>query len=309
MTQLTETEIKAAFSAIRARRDENTQLRKATLAVRTQFRSEAEKLLIPYWKKTGLDISAFEAAKERAQTEMRRVAQEQKEQAIARSASVAARLRSAQRRRLQTKLSPKFVPPNVLGIETASMISSTPGLVMDGSNMESLNNWAKVRGQWSSDDSEAVSFIFMWNNPNDAETVINVESYMALNGTCECDANSGWAGIFPGGNSSFTLKLILSALVMKSQPPIDESTSAQVFSLSANGGGWFDSTGAVVPGSVDGLFGDQRLNQLVLPPNAALVFEVALGIELKIDNGSAKIDFSSGSLEVQCPLVAIGILS
>jgi hypothetical protein len=63
MTQLTEAEIKAAFSAIRARRHENTQLGKAILAARTQIWSEAEKLLVPYWKKTGLDIGAFQAAK------------------------------------------------------------------------------------------------------------------------------------------------------------------------------------------------------------------------------------------------------
>lgn len=34
-----------------------------------------------------------------------------------------------------------------------------------------------------------------------------------------------------------------------------------------------------------------------------------LGVGLVIDNGSAKIDFSSGNLEIRCPLVAIAISS
>jgi hypothetical protein len=54
-------------------------------------------------KKTGLDITAFQAAQERAQTEMRRLAQEQKQQAIKESASVAARLRPTEKSRLKTK--------------------------------------------------------------------------------------------------------------------------------------------------------------------------------------------------------------
>jgi hypothetical protein len=295
MTQLTEAEIKAALSAIMARRQKNTQLRKAALAARTQFRSEAEKLLIPYWKKTGLDISSFEAAKERAQAQMRRVAEEQREEAIA---------CSAERPRLKTKLSSKFVPPAVLGIYTASMIVPSSGLGLDGSNMGSLNNWAEIRGEWSSNDSENLSFIFMWNNPRDTEIVINVESYLALNGMVQCDANSGWAGILPGGNSSLNLSVQLSVMT-----PISARTQTPFYSLSANGGGWFSSVGAIIPGSLDGNYGDSRLNQLVLPPNAEVAFGVSLLIDVDIDNGSVQIGWSKYDLEVMCPLVEIGILS
>jgi hypothetical protein len=48
---------------------------------------------------------------------------------------------------------------------------------------------------------------------------------------------------------------------------------------------------------------------LVLPPNAAVAFEVAFQVGVDVDNGSAQIDFSSGNLEVRCRLVAVGILS
>jgi hypothetical protein len=95
------------------------------------------------------------------------------------------------------------------------------------------------------------------------------------------------------------------------------SQTQQDFSLSANGGGWFDSVGAIIPGSVDQAFGDLIINQLLLPPNAAVAFETTFQVGVNIDEGSgigvdpggAQIDFSSGSLEVRCPLVEIAILT
>jgi hypothetical protein len=65
MLVMTEAEIKAALSAIEAaRRHQDTQLPKAMHAASAQIRSEAEKLLVPYLKNTGLDTTAFKALQE-----------------------------------------------------------------------------------------------------------------------------------------------------------------------------------------------------------------------------------------------------
>jgi hypothetical protein len=69
------------------------------------------------------------------------------------------------------------------------------------------------------------------------------------------------------------------------------------------------SVGAVLSFSVNDSTGDLTYYQLVLPPNAAVAFEVTFQVAPQIDNGSVQIDFSSGSFEVRCPLVEIGILS
>jgi hypothetical protein len=319
MKQLTEAESKAAFSAIEsARRHEDTRLRKAAHAARTQILAEAEHLLVPYFKKTGLDVTAFQAAQERAQPEMRRLAEERKQQAIKESASVAARLRAAEKRWLQNrsflrshlKSSPDFVPPVVTAVETASMIVPSSGLEMDNFELSAVNNWAKVRGQWSSSANENLRFIFMWSNPNDTYTVINAASYVSVNGSCQLDANGGALGILPGGNSSLDLSASMTIWELWDQPPNSLLTETlQIFSQSANGGGWFSSVGAVEHFSVNTSTGDLIYYQLVLPPNAAVAFEVTFQIDAQIDNGSAQIDFSSGSFEVRCPLVEIGILS
>jgi hypothetical protein len=94
------------------------------------------------------------------------------------------------------------------------------------------------------------------------------------------------------------------------QPPNSGQTETlSIFSQSANGGGWFGSVGAVLSFSVNDSTGDLIYYQLVLPPNAAVAFEVTFQVAPQIDNGSVQIDFSSGSFEVRCPLVEIGILS
>ena len=316
---MTEAEIKAALSAIEgARRHQDTQLPKAINAAGAQIRSEAEKLLVPYLKKTGLDTKAFKAVQERAQTEMRRLAQEQRQQAIKDSVSVAARLRSVEKSRSKSKslgfphpkLSANFVPPVLTAVETASMIVPSSGLEMDNFQLAPINNWAKIKGQWSSSATETLRFIFMWSNPNDRDTVINAASYLTVNGSCQLDADSGFLGIFPGGTSSLALTAFMNIWELWNQPPNSVQTQTlPIFSQSANGGGWFGSVGAVLSFTVNNSTGDLTYYQLVLPPNAAVAFEVTFQVTPQIDNGSVQIDFSSGSFEVRCPLVEIGILS
>jgi hypothetical protein len=94
-------------------------------------------------------------------------------------------------------LSANFVPSVVTAVETASMIVPSSGLEMDNFQLAPVNNWAKIKGQWSSSATETLRFIFMWSNPNDRDTVINAASYLAVNGSCHLDANSGFLGIFP----------------------------------------------------------------------------------------------------------------
>jgi hypothetical protein len=190
------------------------------------------------------------------------------------------------------------------------MIVPSSGLEVDNFQLAPVNNWAKIKGQWSSSATETLRFIFMWSNPNDRDTVINAASYLAVNGSCQLDANGGFLGIFPGGTSSLALTAFMNIWELWNQPPNSAQTETlSIFSQSANGGGWFGSVGAVLSFSVNDSTGDLIYYQLVLPPNAAVAFEVTFQVAPQIDNGSIEIDFSSGSFEVRCPLVEIGILS
>lgn len=320
--KVTESQIKTALSAVdEARRREDANLRRARLAERARVQSKAEKLLTPYWRKTGLDVAAFEKIRAQAKIEMRRLAEQQKADAIKQSSSVRDRLRygvdswrkTIERFRVpNATLVSQFVPGFVV-IETPFIIWPTHGLEMDDSHIEPGNNWAKVKGQsQKSSGQENLRFIFVWENPNDRFAAVNVASFLRLNGSCEASADGGTAGIFPGGTSNLYLKAFLNVWEWWNQPPTNPVFRAtqrrEVLNLSADGGGWFGSVGAIEVRSVNGNF-DLSYDLFVLPPNGVAVFEVTLLVDYENDDGRIQLDFSSGSFEVMCPLVAVAILT
>jgi hypothetical protein len=330
MATVTESEIKDALAARdNARSRENEHLLHARLAERARIRSAAEKLLIPYWKQTGLDIEAFRRIQEQAKSEMRRVAEREKEQIIRSSTSVTAKLRQGEKRWVGTvnsfpkadgPLAANFIPPVFNVIDTPSMIEATSHLEITQSHIEPENNWAKVKGKWPvKTDPEELRFVFMWSNPNNRYSVVNVASFLALSGSCEADADGGFAGIFPGSEFNMVLVAVMDFLPLWNPPTVGglPSPGIQILvpPLHADGGGWFESVGDIEIRSVSGTFGDLRVNQLVVPPNGAAAFMVTLRAFAYFDGNdsfgdtSLGIDFSSGGFEVKCPLVAVAVLS
>jgi hypothetical protein len=208
-------------------------------------------------------------------------------------------------------LAPNFVPPVFDVVWTPSMIMSTSGLELDQSHIEPQNNWAKVKGQWSAGVNENLQFVFMWTNPSDRFSLVNVGSFLTLNGSCRIGADGGFAGIFPGSTTTLHLFAVLDILEFWNQPTTEVvSPSTEILNLQVNGGGWFGSVGAIETQGVSGSFGDIRFNMLLVPPNGTAAFVVNLNVDVTIDDsGSAEIDFSSGSFEIRCPFVAIAILS
>jgi hypothetical protein len=319
---LSESKIKAALSAAdEARRREGADLPRAPRAERARIEKAAEKLLAPYWKKTGLDVAAFKKIRTQTQTEMRRLAAEQHADAIKHSSAVKDRLahgveswrQTVERFRLpDPALVSPFLPGFVV-IETPFIIWPTHGLQLDDSHIEPGHNRAKVKGQSTkSSGSENLRFIYVWENPNDRFAAINVASFLALNGSCEASADGGTAGIFPGGTSNLQLKAFLNVWEWWNQPPTNPLRQAtqtrDVLNLSADGGGWFGSVGAIEVRSVSGNF-DVSYSLFVLPPHGVAVFEVTLLVTYANDDGRIQLDFSSGGFEIVCPEVAIAVLT
>ena len=325
MATVTESEIKDALTArndARFRADDH--LLQARRVERARIRSAAEKLLTPYWKRTGLDVEAFRRIQEQAQTEMRRVAELEKERIIGNSASITARLRQSEKSWVRTvnsfpkadgPLAANFIPPVFNVIETPSAIEATSGLEITESHIEPQNNFAKVKGNWSANSNpKELHFIFMWSSPNDRYSVVNVGSFLTLNGSCEAAADGGFGGIWPGSKLDMSLVATMDIMELWNPPTSGfPSPGIQILvpPLHADGGGWFESVGDIETRSVSGSFGDLRFNQLVVPPNGAAAFVVTLrAFAMNIDgDGSIGIDFSSGSFEVRCPFVAVAFLS
>jgi hypothetical protein len=318
----TESRIKTVLSAAdEARRREDARLAKDRRAVRERIQSQTEKLLTPYWKKTGLDVAAFKKNQAQAQIEMRRAAENQKADAIKQSSALKDRLRhgvqswgkTIERFRLPNPALVSEFVPGYVEILTPFIIWPTNGLELIDSHIEPRNNWAKITGQsTASSGAENLRFIFVWDNPNDRFTAVNVASFLALNGSCEASADGGTAGIFPGGTSNLQLTAFLNVWQWWEQPPIQAfpeiTQRREVLNLSADGGGWFGSVGDIEVRGVSGNF-DVSYSLFVLPPNGVAVFEVTLLVSYQNDDGRIALDFSSGGFEIMCPEVAIAILT
>jgi hypothetical protein len=321
-SRVTAPQIKAVLSAAdEARRRTDADSLQAGAAERARLRTATEKLLTPYWKKTGLDVAAFEKNRAQADTAMRRRAEQQKAAAIKESSTVRDGLRAGLEswhttlerfRATDATLVSPFVPGFVL-LETPFIIWPTLGLVMEDSHVEPRNNWAKITGRSErSSGTENLRFIFVWDNPHDRFTAINVASFLRLNGSCGASADGGTAGIFPGGTSHLHLKAFLNVWEWWNQPPTNPvqlaTQTRAALDMSADGGGWFSAVGDIEVKSVNGNF-DVGYDLFVLPPNGVAVFEVTLLVSYENDGGLIQVDFSSGSFDVMCPELAIAVLT
>jgi hypothetical protein len=200
-------------------------------------------------------------------------------------------------------------------VDTPFMIWPTNDLELEDSRIQPWNNTAKVRAQWrdsGTERTENLRFVFVWQNPNDRWTVVNVESNLAVNGACDAFAEGGWLG---GSINSLFVQASLNVWEWWNQPPTllpPQATQVRGFlALAVSGGGLLSNLGGgnIHSKSANGIF-DVRRTLFSLPPNGVAVFEVTL--EFFYENtggGMIQVNFASGSFGVMCPAVVIAILS
>ena len=313
---LSERQIKAALSAVEAhRRDAGKRLRTKVFQ-RARIQSQVQKLLIPYLKKTGLDIAAFEKIQQKAKAEMDRLAKKQKADAIKHASSAKAGLRLGVDGWLNTMRDLHLSPttPDYFLVETPLEISAAGAVELDDSHIEPGNNWAKFKIPWTDTGGgyggEDLYFSFVWQNPNDGPVVVNVLSVLSLNGICEAAANAGFA-LWPGGKSQLWMYAVLWVLEARSHPqviPVGEDIQNQeVLDLEVDLTGLFGPPGDIEIVNVRGN-AQVGYNNFSLPPKGLALINVSLEVWYTTDNGSVQLDFSSSGYEVACPAVAVTIL-
>jgi hypothetical protein len=317
-SKVTESAIKAALAAADAKGREEPTLRKARARAATR-RRQGERFLTSSLKRTGFELAAYEKIRAQGQTELRRLLKEQRAAAVKRSSSVKKQVlaglagwrRTIDRFRDGT-VSSTFVPAFAV-VDTPFIIWPTHGLELIDSRIQPWNNAAKIRAQWqATSGAENLRFIYVWENPSDRWAIVNVESNLGLNGSCD-EFEEG--GILSGSVSNLSVDAVLNVWEWWNQPPTSPfpqpTQSQHVLSLSADGGGFLSGLGGgtVKSASVRGTF-DLRRNLFLLPPNGVAVFEATLRFSYSnFDGGMIQIDFASGDFEVVCPAVVIAILS
>jgi hypothetical protein len=189
--------------------------------------------------------------------------------------------------------------------------------ILVDSHIEPLNNWAKVvlNREATGDNvifaTDQLNFYFFWTNTTGYDALVNVTSYVALNGSCRVHADSNFTTALWGVDpfSQVSIDAEISIFEWWNEPPTEplwESSQLQnVTSLSAEGGVW----------SGDGhskLFsGDYQLSYNIfrIPSNESAVFEVGLGLNYGIWKGNLNVDFSFEDNLVLCPYLQLQVLT
>jgi hypothetical protein len=171
-------------------------------------------------------------------------------------------------------------------VDTPFIIWPTNGLVLEDSHIQPWNNTAKVRAQWRDDEGYAnLRLIFVWDNPDDTWVVVNVESYLAVNGPCDAFTEGGF--LVGSINTVWVwVQASLNAWEWWNQPPTmlpPQATQVQkVLSIATSGGGFLSNLGggSVDSESVAGMF-DVKRTLFALSPQGVAVFEGHPGVFLQ----------------------------
>jgi hypothetical protein len=252
------------------------------------------------------------------QAELREAAKQQKASVLRRSASQAALLRSQMqswRRSQELLASRKNLSPN---LNFNYVILDTPALILPSQDLDLVqvspapwNNVTKVKATWTSpypdDGHDTLSYVFAWRNPADHDALINIGSYLLLNGFCDAGAGPGWThstllvnprlNIFEWWNNPAT------------QPPYQSGQYNYDLPYLEAEGGKDTGVGEYKTLAISGNY-DLEYRHFTVPAKEVAVFTVTLTLWHYIrGDGYIEVDFASGGFEVMCPALLIGILN
>jgi hypothetical protein len=289
---------------------------------------EQTTILQHYYDRLGAGLAAedrsdLDRIREEYQAEGQRFHEVEKDRAIERSSGRLAMLQSsiaASRDATEEIMSRKGQAPDSelladwIVLDVARSIRFKGQTVIDkrgtGTALEPWDNKAKVESAWPSVNhlgyEAGVGFVFLWTNPNDYSVVLDVESWIALNGFCTAGAD----GSFIGDNSTVldVITFLEPSLPLGSvYPPAQPGQTVVAGEVSADGGG-FLGLGEIRSLSVAGYYG-MYYHNLIVPGGGLAVFEVgSLFSAGATGDGFAKADFLSGDFQVMCPMVALTIV-
>jgi len=212
---------------------------------------------------------------------------------------------------------PAFVTLNAPFLIWALRDATEASNILIDSHIEPMNSWARISfrdvGTISAD--QRVNFYFLWRNNVGADVVVNVSSYLMLNGFCEISASHGWIwtpfwGASTIGHCDLAVTAELTVLEWWNEPPTEplrEPGQAQnVVTLSASGGWGFASPGQT---RIQNVSDNYHLNYdtFVIPRDSVALFEVSLVASYMGYKAMVLVDFASNGAMILCPYVQLEV--
>jgi hypothetical protein len=276
-------------------------------------------LLAEHLARIGPDAAAVERELAAGRAEVARRLEDRKTEAVRQSASRADALRgivAAQRDALEAVAASG--PVEYHAIDSPVEIWATDGVDLASATVEPFNSRAKVRLDvqlyhgWHyavlQGPPEFLHFSFLWHNPRDTYSVVNVSGWMALNGFCSAHSRGGTV---LGGYSRLRLDPALDLVQTWTQPissaPAHAGQTQHALDLSADSRGVFTDDQTTFAVEFRGYLLDYQ--QAIVPPGQYLIIDVALTFTPEADNGEVHADFATGEFDILCPLVEVATLS
>jgi hypothetical protein len=151
--------------------------------------------LLPLLEKAGLDVGALEkiAKEDEAQEDRKPTADDVKRHAWMKKTLIKNMKARAGGRRaaVSARVAPLDQP--VTEIIQPFLIWAQPIGILTQSNMAADDNWASAYLKTNTAGTDYVSFLYLWNNPNDFAVGIEVDTSLAFIGYCKVMAG-GWGG-------------------------------------------------------------------------------------------------------------------
>jgi hypothetical protein len=187
--------------------------------------------------------------------------------------------------------------------------------ILVDSHIEPFNNSCKILLNYATDDAFAatdrLNFYFIWRNETGGDAVVNVASYLTLNGSCKVHAKSSfWHGLAAPNFSKVSVDAELSVFEWWNEPPTEPlSEPGQLQnvtpSLEADGGEFRDDGRSTLVSANCQLTYDI----FRIPSNDVAVFEVGLSLTWTVVGGDVNVDFSFEDNLVQCPYLQLEVLT
>jgi hypothetical protein len=315
MARISKAELKRALIAAEAERSKYPTVFQPDPAQYPKLQSTlraGEQLFAEFFRKAGFDVEELAALQKQHSTELRRILDQEKADAIKRASRAKDTVHSSIKSQTQAlqaiAASNAFFPFPSFNLEKPFLIWATPhSKIISDSTVEPFNSSAKIRiDSTASSGLDKLSFYFIWDNPSDFFTVINANTFLSATGHLHATATGGLSGIDPTSRYSYLGASANFALwSWWLQPPTSTPYVTQQFaSLAVSASFWDKSVAASIS---DGFLLSQNL--FIVPPHGVVIFEVTLAVGYSNGHGHIIADFESGDFKVVCPVVVVSVLT
>jgi hypothetical protein len=297
-------------------------------AVKT--RRAAGKLLQPVLAKAGLDIDKLNKLLAQEASDHRALFAQARSEAAKHSAAAEAAYQEgiARMRQAQALLALPFTSSFVT-LDRPVLILQQPKFEINNfidNHVEPFNSSIQYKvGTNSGSDNTWFNFYFIWQNPSDYTTVINVTSQFVFNGACGIAVAPG---IFSGDTTDASIRASLSPMRWSgwgNDPATGRSldqtyiqgmgTDAfkEVLRLHAHGGHIFGS-----PAYASKMFANEAVplsfNLIPVPAGAVIMVQMMLNFAYGFDDGGnisddVTFDFAGDGRSIRCPMVQLEVLT